>query len=610
MRISAFQLIKRLDNKLLFFIFAIILAFILSFASVNIYRDIVSNIQQEKLHESASRIAENLLALSSNSKAMNAVELLGKVNNDIKLAAKNAIPPDSPQVIKLLKILVHEFNASNAFVMNNEGTIVDYYTKKKTSGTGKNLSYRSYYLSAMKGHENIFAAVGTNSFKRGLYHAAPIYAEYNSKSEVIGVIVIKVGFKQIESLLKEREEPVLLISPENIVFSANNDAWLFNALPNSKQMLSDEKKAKRYGPLIKENKIIPFPMQVNFETKTAKNEFNEYSINVTSLDWNDRWGTWHLVLMSNFSTWFKHEVELLINFCVFVVSFLIFIIIYSYMGHRKAQIQTRKLEQELLEIHKQTQSSIEYASLIQQTLIPDKDKFNRYLTDYFTIWQPKNIVGGDIYLFETLRNDDEFLLMVIDCTGHGVPGAFVTMLVKALERQLISKIVNDQNHAVSPAEILQYFNKNMKKMLKQYDEKTKSNAGFDGGIVYYHRKQNKVLFSGAETNLFYTDQGNIKIIKGNRHSVGYKKSNENYQFNDHEIQITPGFQFYLTTDGFIDQNGGNKQFPLGKKRFKKMLEKVSHLKMKEQQKILLKELKAYQKDNERNDDITVIGFKF
>jgi len=136
----------------------------------------------------------------------------------------------------------------------------------------------------------------------------------------------------------------------------------------------------------------------------------------------------------------------------------------------KVQERTVDLEfakKEIEEIHQHTQDSIEYASLIQRALIPDNTEFKKYFSDFLTIWQPKDVVGGDIYLFECLRNDDECLLMVIDCTGHGVPGAFVTMLVKAIERQVVSKIVNNEDHTVSPALILEYFNKSMKKLLSQ-----------------------------------------------------------------------------------------------------------------------------------------------
>lgn len=272
----------------------------------------------------------------------------------------------------------------------------------------------------------------------------------------------------------------------------------------------------------------------------------------------------------------------------------------------KLDSERKKLEQ----INKHTKDSIEYAAMIQQTLIPDKNVFERYFQDYLSIWQPKDIVGGDIYLFEHLRDDNECLLMVIDCTGHGVPGAFVTMLVKAIERQVVSKIVNNKSLEVSPAWILSYFNQALKKLLKQEDSKSVANAGFDGGILYYNKLQKTIKYSGAETPLFYFDADhNLHTIKGSRHSIGYKKSDPNYKFKEHIIDVEPHMKFFLSTDGYIDQNGGAKGFPFGKKRLKTILEHNHYKTFDVIEKELYTELHHYQGDQERNDDITLIGFK-
>jgi ABC-type amino acid transport substrate-binding protein/serine phosphatase RsbU (regulator of sigma subunit) len=272
-------------------------------------------------------------------------------------------------------------------------------------------------------------------------------------------------------------------------------------------------------------------------------------------------------------------------------------------------------KKELEVIHKHTKDSIEYASLIQGALIPEQKLFDKHFKDSFVYWMPKDIVGGDIYLFEELRDADECLLMCIDCTGHGVPGAFVTMLVKAIERQIIAKIEHDKYHDIdiSPAWILAYFNKQMKQLLKQDNQDSKSNAGFDGGIIYYNKKEQILKFSGAETPLFYTDEnGEFITIKGSRHSVGYKKCNIDYKYKEHIIHVKEGMKFYITTDGYIDQNGGEKDFPFGKKRFLKILKNNISFDMTKQKDILINELLHYEnmiENNDRNDDITVIGFE-
>jgi serine phosphatase RsbU (regulator of sigma subunit)/ABC-type amino acid transport substrate-binding protein/signal transduction histidine kinase len=264
---------------------------------------------------------------------------------------------------------------------------------------------------------------------------------------------------------------------------------------------------------------------------------------------------------------------------------------------------------ELHRLHKHTRDSIEYAALIQQAIIPDDALFLRNFSDYFALWRPKDIVGGDIYLFETLRHKDECLLMVIDCAGHGVPGAFVTMLVKAIEREIEALIIADPEMEVSPAWILSYFNKTMKMLLKQNHVNSISNAGFDGGIVYYNQKENILKFSGAETSLFYIDDGVLHTIKGNRHSVGYKKSDNAYPFTEHTIPVKKGMQFYVTTDGYFDQNGGIKGFPYGKKRFGNSLLQHADKPFKQQEAFLVQCIETYQGREEQNDDICMVGFK-
>ena len=265
----------------------------------------------------------------------------------------------------------------------------------------------------------------------------------------------------------------------------------------------------------------------------------------------------------------------------------------------------KKIEQ----MHRHTQDSIKYASFIQGALIPDNQLFKHYYSDYFAIWHPKDIVGGDIYLFEELRDKNECLLMVIDCTGHGVPGAFVTMLVKAIERQVVAKINSDAKIDVSPAWILSYFNRKMKQLLKQEDRDSISNAGFDGGIIYYNKKEKIIKYSGAETPLFYLDNTELKTIKGSRHSVGYKTSNVLFEFQEHKITVQKGMQFYLSTDGYFDQNGGEKGFPFSKRRFKDIINKYRNESMADQQEMFLNILNDYQGYEDTNDDITIVGFK-
>ena len=273
-------------------------------------------------------------------------------------------------------------------------------------------------------------------------------------------------------------------------------------------------------------------------------------------------------------------------------------------------ITDRKMaESALFDSHKRITDSIEFASMIQSALLPEREIIKAYFSDSFMIWEPKDIVGGDIFFFEEIgKGKNEFLIFIIDCTGHGVPGAFVTALVKAVEQQAIAEVDNG-DEPVSPAKILAFFNRNLKRLLKQEEETSTSNAGFDGGVLYYNKKEKILRYAGAETPLFLIQDQQIKIIRGDRHSIGYKKSDKNYRFKEHTIDVSTETYIYLTTDGFLDQNGGQKGYPFGKKQFKRLLLDHYQTSFSSQKLAYLEAIRNYRGDEEKNDDMTFIGLK-
>jgi len=256
---------------------------------------------------------------------------------------------------------------------------------------------------------------------------------------------------------------------------------------------------------------------------------------------------------------------------------------------------------------KVTEESIRYASLIQKSILPVPQIFTKCFEDCFVIWEQKDVLGGDIYFLDEVRKD-EFLLMVLDCTGHGVHGALMTMLVKALQTHIIHELSLNSKE-ISPSEILSQFNLSIKAILKQYSRSSASNAGFDGAIVYFNKKDKTFKFAGANVPLYYYHKDEIHFIRGDKRSVGDVYTCTDYKFHEYELKLEKDMKFYITTDGFIDQLGGKKGLPFGRSRFESLILRYNYYNFNIQKELFMEELKKYQGDEPRTDDITVVGFK-
>jgi|GEM_PF-3915477 len=259
--------------------------------------------------------------------------------------------------------------------------------------------------------------------------------------------------------------------------------------------------------------------------------------------------------------------------------------------------------------HQNIKDSIKFASLIQNAILPDVSiLFNKYLKDGFFLWQPRDSVGGDIYF--AIELNDEVLIMIIDGAGHSVPGAFVTMLVKAVENQIGAELRNGSLLS-SPTNILQYFNVAIKTMLKQDGRQRdfKPETGFDGGVLLFNRKTKKCRYSGAKTDLYILENNNINFLHGDRYSIGFGRTRYDQQFIEYEFEVSSGTKIYLATDGIFDQMNENREI-FGKRKFENILLKIQDLDFNIQKQIILEESLIFRGKREQIDDITVLGLEF
>ena len=271
--------------------------------------------------------------------------------------------------------------------------------------------------------------------------------------------------------------------------------------------------------------------------------------------------------------------------------------------------------EKLEEANRNMLDSIKYAKLIQSSLLPDEEIINEFMPHNFIIWQPRDLVGGDIfYFYPIVKNltahedglltlEDGMIIAIVDCTGHGVPGAFMTMIASSG----IRRIIRDEG-CVNPSEILTRLNMVVKRTLYQDSAHSDSDDGMDVGICFLKPQENQLIYAGARIPLLIVNDQNIEMVKGDRCSIGYRKTNPNFEFTNHTIDLETNMKFYLYTDGIVDQTGGEKGFPFGNRRLKKMLLKYAALPMNEQKQMIISDFDAYRGKKARLDDVTMVGF--
>lgn len=245
-------------------------------------------------------------------------------------------------------------------------------------------------------------------------------------------------------------------------------------------------------------------------------------------------------------------------------------------------------------------SSINYAKNIQNAILPDLKNNFSYLMDVSLVYKPKDIVSGDFYWAKEM--DQYTYIAVADCTGHGVPGSFLTLLGNNILEQLvgIEKII-------SPAEILTKLDEQIFKSLNT-NRNELIRDGMEIALCIFDKNKNTVVFSGAGLGLTYFSKGILNNLKGQRKSIGDYR-NESFIFEDISLDTNGIQQFYMATDGYQDQLGGEKYRRFSKNNYLELLEKIKNINPEEQEKELNNTIKSYIGKGAQTDDITVIGFK-
>lgn len=289
---------------------------------------------------------------------------------------------------------------------------------------------------------------------------------------------------------------------------------------------------------------------------------------------------------------------------------LLFAFILTYMiikivrANREIDSQRLKLEKQ----NKEIKASIRYAQTIQQAMLPSNSQIEKFF-DPFILYMPKDIVSGDFYWISSRQEGDKNIVYIgiIDCTGHGVPGAFMSMI----GNRLLSEIIADKK-ADSPGEVLGILNQNIRLALRQ--EETDNNDGMDVALCRFELSgngNNKLSFAGAKRPIYILKNKENKLIthNGDRKSIGgYSLSKREISFTNFEEKLDKDDMIYLFSDGIIDQNGPDRK-KFGRIRMEEAMIDCARLKSSEQKNIFEQRLRDYMMNEEQRDDISLIGLK-
>lgn len=271
------------------------------------------------------------------------------------------------------------------------------------------------------------------------------------------------------------------------------------------------------------------------------------------------------------------------------------------LGEQKAKIEVQNMQ--LAQKNTEITDSIRYAKNIQEAILPPNTEMKKHLPDSFVLYKPKDIVSGDFYWLE--HWGDRTLVAAVDCTGHGVPGAFMSIVGYNLLHQSVNNL-----GLTRPALILNALNKGVASMLHQGHEEATVKDGMDIALCSLDRNSKMLEFAGAYNSLYLVRRGELVEIKGDKFPVGMFMGDEATRFTNHELRLEEGDTMYIFSDGYADQFGGEKGKKFKYRQFQELLLSIQEKPMEEQRIILDRTIEAWRGSLEQVDDILVIGFRF
>ena len=294
------------------------------------------------------------------------------------------------------------------------------------------------------------------------------------------------------------------------------------------------------------------------------------------------------------------------NFFLAIFAAVFLAGLFAWSRFRLKSRTAKELAQQKSVIEEQNKDildSIRYASRLQNALEPDLHLVNRILPESFFLLRPRDIVGGDFYFVEECKG--KIIIAAIDCTGHGVPGAFLTFIGHNALRNAL-----DKASAMDAAVILELMNTEVKRSLGQQRPESELSDGMEVGLCIFDQATGRLNYAGAGTSLYLSKNGEVAELKAAKCSVGSIQEHVVAPPPSHQIELQRGDAFFMASDGITDQFGGPQGKKFQRERLRKLLEEISGEKMSTQKQIISERITEWMKGNSQTDDMLLVGVKY
>jgi serine phosphatase RsbU (regulator of sigma subunit) len=385
-------------------------------------------------------------------------------------------------------------------------------------------------------------------------------------------------------------------------------------------LVLDEKEKKFY--FIVNSKDTPYVRDPYIDYH--KEFLNDYRTGNVIPQYSDEYGTWLTAFSPIFDS--KGEVtgivevdesfdefigearkKLLTNLMISVLFFIITVVVLLryirviLVAEEESKREIEKSNQLITQKNKDIFDSINYARRIQTAILAPKEEVFEVFNKAFILYKPKDIVSGDFYYFA--KSGSGAVIAAVDCTGHGVPGALMSMI----GNDVLNHVVRDRR-IEKPSEILDLLHAGVTAVLKQDSSRTDTRDGMDIALLRFDSSKRHLQYAGAYRPLFVVRKGELMEYKANKFPIGNAQQ-ERSSFDNNEITLESGDMCYIFTDGYADQFGGNKGKKFMMKNFGDVLKKASTMDIAEQEKYLDREFEQWKNDHEQVDDVLVIGIR-